>query len=67
MDKDWQDAYYDGDDLFAADETLYPLDEEDPRWYDGLIPTVTIVDEETWDWLIRLLDDPEEGDGSELE
>jgi len=87
--RDWQDRYYDGeaDDIFAAfadegtpEDSLYPLDADDDAWYDGLIPTVTVVDEETWAWLQSMLAEepriitglyrlvnPEEGDGSELE
>jgi hypothetical protein len=32
--RDWQDRYYDGDDLDPADEHLFPIDDEDDTWDD---------------------------------
>lgn len=32
--RDWQDAYYDGDDLGGADEHLFPIDDEEDTWDD---------------------------------
>lgn len=64
--RDWQDQYYDGDDLGGTDEQVAwidPLDDTDEDWYSDLIPTVTIVDEATWEWLTALLDE-EDDDGS---
>lgn len=65
--KTWQDSYYDGDDLIAPEVVVWTFDDDDVEWYSSLIPTETVVDEETWEWLQRMLDDPEEGDESELE
>lgn len=62
--RDWQDAYYDGDDLGAADEHLFPIDDEDEDWYSDLVPTVTIVDDETWEWLLAYLDEEEDDEHS---
>lgn len=58
--RDEYDAYYDGDDLEAADEHLFPIDDDDEDWYSDLIPTVTIVDDETWEWLTALLDEEDD-------
>lgn len=32
--RDWQDRYYDGDDLEAADEHLFAIDNDDELWDD---------------------------------
>lgn len=63
-DKDWQESYYDGDDLFAPEEELHELDVEDDGWYYELVPTTIYVSDEEWDFLVKYL---EEDDGTELE
>lgn len=56
--RDWQDRYYDGDDLEAADEHLFPIDEEDEVWDDDDSFTGDLFD----NLFGILVDDDEEDD-----